>query len=639
MAKKAESTILPFPEKKGGGRSRAFAPSSKARRQELFLPVNGFVWFHPEEIRVINHPAFQRLAKINQLGQAHLVFPGATHKRMEHVLGAVGVAQRMISAVKLNSEKAEYEQRDVPPADQDWRASLSEAEERFIRLGALLHDIGHLAAGHTLEDELGLFGKHDEDERLDYVFGDSKKYGTPNWNCGVPIPTLSELIDRLYRQFLPDDLKLEISPSRLVRLLIRKPPREGTEGQYREEQKALAQSAQLRLEVCTNMIGNTICADLLDYIARDWYHVGRVYPPEDRIFQYMEVRNPNATAPDVARGSDARRHSSDKFVLALGSQVGRAPKIRTDGVSAILSLLERRYELGETVLYHKTKLSAGAMLGRALFELWQGEKDDFWRDLLDLSDEQLTDHALATARRNIDRANDQGLAGQALKVARQKAERAQAAERILLRLRSRHLYKAFYTERHWSITEDEKQNLTDLFAPYADDTGTGARNRAYAAQLLERTFELETGTVVVSCTNVRAKIAEVEVRINNKISQFNEFEEDHKRGLSGGHLGAQIERFDALWRLDFFMAPDTFAQMKSQHRAELDLMKDAIDQVFVRPPPGRPEMERAAGRIGDTYRRLRLSAAKSDPDSAGTSSGRQTGSYSPPSLATLWTDG
>jgi HD superfamily phosphohydrolase len=143
---------------------------SKAQQQEFFLPVNGFVSYYPEEVNVINHPAFQRLSKINQLGQAHYVFRGATHKRSEHVLGAVGVVEGMIDAVNLNAEKAKVQQETH--SLQDWREPLNESEERFIRLGALLHDIGHLAAGHTLEDELGLFGKHDEDTRLDYIFGD-----------------------------------------------------------------------------------------------------------------------------------------------------------------------------------------------------------------------------------------------------------------------------------------------------------------------------------------------------------------------------------------------------------------------------------------------------------------------------------
>lgn len=593
---------------------------NKAQQQEFFLPINGFISYYPQEVKVINHPAFQRLSKINQLGQAHYVFRGATHKRSEHVLGAVGVVERMIDAVNLNAENAMFQQEGH--AAQDWREPLNESEERFIRLGALLHDIGHLAAGHTLEDELGLFGKHDEDTRLDYIFGDceeisgddGKRLGKPEWETGTPFPALAKLIDDSYECYVPADLK-GLSASRIVRLLIRKPPKEIGDDKYLTEHRRMKESNDLRAEVCTNMIGNTICADLLDYIVRDWYHVGRPIPPEDRIYQYMEVRNPAAAPPVLGNG--ARRHATDKFVLALGSNAGRAPKIRTDGVSAILSLLERRYELGETVLYHRTKLSAGAMLGRALFELWEGE--DIWKELLDRSDEQLVDYALSYAR-------NPAVPESASAAERERIEKqAATAEFILLRLRSRELYKAFYTERHWTLTRDQKDRLTQKFA---SAQGGGAQSRTLAAHLLEQRFELPEGSIVVSCTNVRPKIAEVEVRINREIKKFNDYEQSRERGLSGGHLRAQEKRFADLWRLDFFMAPEQLEMMKRDRRHVLDMMKDAIEQIFVKPPLDHMDIERYAARIANDYRQIRLKAT-------GRSS-RASGTYAPASLATLW---
>jgi HD superfamily phosphohydrolase len=69
----------------------------------------------------------------------------------------------MISAVDRNSKKKDGDRSERAPA-------LSPTEQRFVRLGALLHDIGHLAAGHTVEDELNLIPKHDGDERLDLIF-------------------------------------------------------------------------------------------------------------------------------------------------------------------------------------------------------------------------------------------------------------------------------------------------------------------------------------------------------------------------------------------------------------------------------------------------------------------------------------
>lgn len=129
--------------------------SRKADRHEFFLPISGFVWLFPEEVAVVNHPAFQRLGRIYQLGQSYVVFRGATHKRLEHVLGALNVVQRMIAAVQTNSDKF--------LGDATWAPPLTEQESRFVRLGTLLHDIGHIAAGHTVEDELQLVSKHDAD--------------------------------------------------------------------------------------------------------------------------------------------------------------------------------------------------------------------------------------------------------------------------------------------------------------------------------------------------------------------------------------------------------------------------------------------------------------------------------------------
>ena len=96
----------------------------------------------------------------------------------------------------------------------------------------------------------------------------------------------------------------------------------------------------------------------------------------------MEIRN----VEESATGNEML--PSDEFVISLG----QSPKIRTDGVSAILEFLEWRYQLAETVLFHRTKLSAAAMLDRALYELWGGDKEvNIEKIVLPLSDEQLID--------------------------------------------------------------------------------------------------------------------------------------------------------------------------------------------------------------------------------------------------------
>ena len=81
-------------------------------------------------------PAFQRLRYVRQLGLAHLVYPGATHTRFEHALGAYHLARR---ALALLEERQDFEH-------------VARAECEIIRVAALLHDLGHYPFSHALEE-------------------------------------------------------------------------------------------------------------------------------------------------------------------------------------------------------------------------------------------------------------------------------------------------------------------------------------------------------------------------------------------------------------------------------------------------------------------------------------------------------
>ncbi|HHT9124059.1 MAG TPA: hypothetical protein ACFYEF_14415 [Candidatus Wunengus sp. YC63] len=357
------------------------SPSTKEDRQEIFIPVSGFVWLYPEEIKVLNHPAVQRLGNIYQLGHTFLVYRGATHKRLEHAIGTLHVVQRMIDAVNHNCDK-DNKKNNRERLDGGHGIKIKPNEERFIRLGALLHDIGHIAFGHTIEDELCLVNKHDSDARLNLIFKDDDK----KW-VDADGKTLGVLIDEEFRQYVPNKLLSVCNASTIVHLLINKPPEKDKTEKDKSEwleiiRKTLQESFSLRLEICRDMIGNTICADILDYIHRDWYHIGKPKTFDERILQYMEVTGDKKDA----KGNPIA-NSEDKFVISLGKR----PKIRTDAISAILELLEWRYHIAESVLFHRTKLAASAMLDRALYELWKdGQSNEkFEKHILPLSEEQL----------------------------------------------------------------------------------------------------------------------------------------------------------------------------------------------------------------------------------------------------------
>ncbi|MDE2975592.1 MAG: HD domain-containing protein [Gemmatimonadota bacterium] len=90
----------------------------------------------PVAVAIMDTAAFQRLRYIRQLGLAHLVYPGATHTRFDHALGVYHLAVRALRILEAG-----------PGAPgRAWRGA------RLIPYAALLHDIGHYAFSHALEE-------------------------------------------------------------------------------------------------------------------------------------------------------------------------------------------------------------------------------------------------------------------------------------------------------------------------------------------------------------------------------------------------------------------------------------------------------------------------------------------------------
>ena len=108
-------------------------------------PVYGFISINSELIfDVIQHPYFQRLRRIKQLGLTDFVYPGALHTRFHHALGAM-----YLMGVTLNVLRNKGQE-------------ISEEEFDGALLAILLHDIGHGPFSHALERSI-LKGVHHED--------------------------------------------------------------------------------------------------------------------------------------------------------------------------------------------------------------------------------------------------------------------------------------------------------------------------------------------------------------------------------------------------------------------------------------------------------------------------------------------
>ena len=108
-------------------------------------PVYGFIHIPNEFILdLIEHPYFQRLCRISQMGLSYLVYPGARHTRFHHALGCMYLMQQAIQTLR-------YKQVEINPE-----------EEEGLYIAILLHDIGHGPFSHAMEHSIVEGISHEE---------------------------------------------------------------------------------------------------------------------------------------------------------------------------------------------------------------------------------------------------------------------------------------------------------------------------------------------------------------------------------------------------------------------------------------------------------------------------------------------
>ncbi len=109
--------------------------NSKYNKKKIFNdPVYGFISLPFNLIfDIIEHPFFQRLRRIKQLGLTHLVYPGALHTRFHHAMGAMHLTMKALDVIESKGQK------------------VTKKERKATLIAILLHDIGHGPFSHALE--------------------------------------------------------------------------------------------------------------------------------------------------------------------------------------------------------------------------------------------------------------------------------------------------------------------------------------------------------------------------------------------------------------------------------------------------------------------------------------------------------
>lgn len=315
-------------------------------------PVHGDIFLTVLERLLVDSPSMQRLRRVRQLGTTHLCYPGATHSRFSHALGTMRAAQDLIDAVIDNRLGPRYK----PDLLQEWQDAgelpLRLAEATVLaRLGGLLHDLCHVPLGHTIEDDLRVLVPHDKNEdRFARLWAQLD-------------PAARSAIENAHSRFNPEASMM----TEVRNLIMSKVEKDAWRSDY---------------PFVEDIVGNTICADLMDYLSRDHHHTGLPLSIGTRFANDFYVMG----SGDV--------HYPGKMVI----RISRNGLPRPDIVTELLKYLRYRYELTERVLTHHAKTSADAMIGK-LLEMW---RDAEWLDLA------ARDHAptVATVGRDLDRIRD-----------------------------------------------------------------------------------------------------------------------------------------------------------------------------------------------------------------------------------------
>jgi uncharacterized protein len=108
-------------------------------------PIYGFITIPNTLIYdLIQHPYFQRLRRISQMGMSYLVYPGAHHTRFHHAIGCMHIMQKAIETLRFKG------------------VSISEDEANGLLIAILLHDIGHGPYSHAMENSIVEDVHHEE---------------------------------------------------------------------------------------------------------------------------------------------------------------------------------------------------------------------------------------------------------------------------------------------------------------------------------------------------------------------------------------------------------------------------------------------------------------------------------------------
>ncbi|MEV4538155.1 protein kinase [Asanoa sp. NPDC049518] len=313
-AQKARKILDDLTARRAAGGRIARGRPWESRPHVLRDPIHGDIRLSEHEYKILNTKEMQRLRWIRQLGLTSLVFHGAEHSRLSHSIGCVFVVEKMLSTM------------------EDAVGVRIDPELRSVaRLFALVHDVPHIAFGHTLEDEFGIWPRHDANmnrfERL------------------LLAPT-SQLGERLRADAVGRAVLDLMNPEQQD-----KPPE------------------------IEELVSGATGADVLDYVDRDAEFCGLNHRIDTAIYRQLRIES-------------FLKLEDQHLVSNIAGKYG----VRVDRELAVESVLQQRYAMFLKVYSHSAKLASSCLLARAVYDASRQE-DPLKEDTVEwLGDEGLLRH-------------------------------------------------------------------------------------------------------------------------------------------------------------------------------------------------------------------------------------------------------
>jgi len=385
-------------------------------------PIWGSIKISAFEMRLINTPEFQRLRRIKQLGFVNLVYPAAEHSRFVHSIGVCHHAKKLIYQINENFKRNKRYRvwRNLGINDDNIdityeTVKISAVEKIIISAAALLHDLPHSPFSHEIESPNGnpLTGipNHDDFDKnpvfFKYLFDYNhsrlaeviKLYNSEFWELlradKVWFQRISEECKNWKATFTNDgyiiigkesiidtDKTEQFTSLPILGVMIFELHLFEKPEHWVDEQFKLAKPRKVKTgwnkensnldwqpiygwfrPYRKDIVGNTICADLIDYIERDGRQTGIISSIDLKFLDRMTIckaipEQNKATALKVTWEKIPKY--CEHIVFDIYDH--KRGFIRESVITEILSCLQARYQLTERVYNHRVVEGARSML-------------------------------------------------------------------------------------------------------------------------------------------------------------------------------------------------------------------------------------------------------------------------------------